>query len=168
MTKRVWFFKKSSSQSQRKFHQYKGFWWREYFGGQEGVNPESFSPPPHVFSQPPRYHTAVEKYLSTKLLLSFLGSTPCPGPSRSAELPSELGEATSRKLAKPVKPQATLAGGGFSPTAVNSRGKGRAYRGEAAQQDKDVFPHPKNSFWNSLSLSSPFLPSRPSSCFHSL
>lgn len=164
MTKRVWFLKnpvlKENSISARVSDE------GNTFGAKKGLT-LSHSPP-HVFSQSPRYHTAVEKYLSTKLLLSFLGSTPCPGPSRSAELPSELGEATSRKLAKPVKPQATLAGGGFSPTAVNSRGKGGAYRGEAAQQDKDIFPHPKNSFWNSLSLSSPFLPSRPSSCFHSL
>ena len=149
---------KNSSESQRKFHHSKGFLWREHCWGQEGVNPESL--PSHLFSQPPRYHTAVEKYLSTKLLLSFLGSTLCPGPSRSAELPLEQGEATGRKLAKAVKPQVTLAGGGLSPTAANSRGKGRAQRGKAAQQDKDIFPHPKNPFLEQpesfLSLS-PFL-----------
>lgn len=123
--------KKASFQRQRKLPQYKGFLQREYCWGQEWVNPESLSS--HLFFQPPRYHTAVEKYLSTKLLLSFLGSTLCPGPSRSVEPPSEQGEVTSRKLARPVKHQATLAGGGPSPTAANSRGKGRAQRGEAAQ-----------------------------------
>jgi hypothetical protein len=69
----------------------------EYCQGQGWVNPESLSY--LSSSQSPRYHTAVEKYLSTKLLLSFLGSTLCPGPSRSAE----QGEAKSRKLTRPVK-----------------------------------------------------------------
>ena len=144
-----------SSLRQRKCHQYKGFFQREYCWGQEWVNPESSSS--HLFSQSPRYHTAVEKYLSTKLLLSFLGSTLCPGPSRSAEPPSEQAEATSRKLTRPVKPQGTPTGGEPSPTLEGMI----RLRVEAAQQDKDTFPHPQISFLEQsksfISLS-PFLP----------
>lgn len=104
-----------------------GFLLKKYCWGQEWVNPESFSS--HLCSQPPRYHTAVEKYLSTKLLLSFLGSTLCPRPSRSAEPSSEQAEATSREPKRPLKPQGTLTGGEPSPIAVNSRGKDKAQGG---------------------------------------
>lgn len=79
--------------------------------------------PPTPFSQLPRYWTAVEKYLSTKLLLSFPGSTLCPGPSRSVELPSEQTEAKAESSQDQWNPSSCGRWTLF-PTTTNSTEKG--------------------------------------------
>lgn len=79
--------------------------------------------PPTPFFQLPRYWTAVEKYLSTKLLLSFLGSTLCPGPSRSMELPSGWGEARAESSQDQWNPSSCGRWTAF-PGTTNSKEKG--------------------------------------------
>lgn len=79
--------------------------------------------PPTPFFQLPRYWTAVEKYLSTKLLLSFLGSTLRPGPSRSMELPSGRGEARAESSQDQWNPSSCGRWTAF-PGTTNSKEKG--------------------------------------------
>lgn len=161
MIKRVGLKHRSQTSATKRLASAQGFLTK----GREWVSPESLSS--QLFSQPPRSHSAAEKHLSTKLLLSFLGSTLCPGPSRSGEPPSEQGEATSSEPARPVKARAAWRVQAHPNCSTFWRERCGS-RLEAAHQGQDLFPHPQNAFQGLLSAWPPFLPSCPTSRLHSL